>query len=93
MKHSPENNQVNQKGLAPGVAQDLPKNWRFPEAKQDISWTGGKELQCNNLGSGKSRRNSPGILYLWQAGGGDVPVGSLESEPWASALPLTVQWR
>lgn len=64
MKHSPENNQVNQKGLAPGVAQDLPKNWRFPEAKQDISWTGGKELQCNNLGSAKSRRNSPGILYL-----------------------------
>lgn len=51
MKHRSEYNQVNQKGLAPGISQDLPKTWSCPEAKQDISWTGGKELQCNNLGS------------------------------------------
>ena len=51
MKHRSENNQVDQKGLAPGISQDLPKTWSCPEAKQDISWTVGKELQCNNLGS------------------------------------------
>lgn len=46
--------QLYQEDLAPRVVQDLHKNWRCPEAKQDISWTGGKELQCDNLGLGEN---------------------------------------